>query len=210
MRTLVLCDDTWHPAAIARQGLEPLRQHGFDCEFLENCAEFSAERLNEFSLVVLAKANITSSALEFPWLTLESQMVFFDFIRSGGGLVVMHSGTSQYDQLPVMTDLIGGAFVSHPAQCAVKLEPQIGHALTVGSEPFAVQDEHYFVAMSHSRVDVFLYSRSEHGVQPAGWMRTEGIGRVCVLTPGHNLEVWLHPAFQKLVLNALRWAAKIN
>jgi type 1 glutamine amidotransferase len=47
-------------------------------------------------------------------------------------------------------------------------------------------------------------------VQPAGWTRAEGAGRVCVLTPGHNLEVWLHPEFQKLLLNACRWTAKLN
>jgi uncharacterized protein len=25
------------------------------------------------------------------------------------------------------------------------------------------------------------------------------------LTPGHNLEVWLHPSYQALLLNTLRW-----
>jgi hypothetical protein len=31
-----------------------------------------------------------------------------------------------------------------------------------------------------------------------------------VLTPGHNLEVWLHPDFQKLLHNGLTWLAKLN
>jgi len=55
---------------------------------------------------------------------------------------------------------------------------------------------------------VFLHTRSRHGVQPAGWTRAEGLGRVGVLTPGHNLEVWLHPGFQKLLQNGLNWVAK--
>jgi len=29
-----------------------------------------------------------------------------------------------------------------------------------------------------------------------------------VLTPGHNLEVWLHPAYQALILNGLQWCGK--
>jgi len=58
--------------------------------------------------------------------------------------------------------------------------------------------------------DLFLTSTSEHGTQPAGWTRTEGAGRVCVLTPGHNLEIWLHPAYQALIHNALDWCAKTN
>jgi type 1 glutamine amidotransferase len=73
-----------------------------------------------------------------------------------------------------------------------------------------VFDEHYFMAMNDARADVFLNSLSKHGVQPAGWTRAAGAGRVCVLTPGHNREVWQHPEFQKLLLNALRWAAKMN
>jgi type 1 glutamine amidotransferase len=54
-----------------------------------------------------------------------------------------------------------------------------------------------------------MISRSEHDEQPAGWRRTDGAGRVAVLTPGHNLEVWLHPSYQKLILNALRWCGRI-
>jgi hypothetical protein len=28
---------------------------------------------------------------------------------------------------------------------------------------------------------------------------------VCLLTPGHNVDVWLHPSYQALIQNALRW-----
>lgn len=52
-------------------------------------------------------------------------------------------------------------------------------------------------------MEVFLRTRSEHGVQPAGWRRREGEGRVVVLTPGHFPEVWLHPSMQRLLANAL-------
>jgi type 1 glutamine amidotransferase len=62
--------------------------------------------------------------------------------------------------------------------------------------------------LDDAQADVFLAARSEHGVQPGGWTRTEGSGRVCVLTPGHNLEVWLHPAYQALILNGLQWCGK--
>jgi type 1 glutamine amidotransferase len=112
--------------------------------------------------------------------------------------------------MTVMNSFLGGAFVSHPDQCPVTLEPRPGHSLTAGIEPFTVVDEHYFVALDDAGADVFLHARSKHGVQPAGWRRREGEGRVGVLTPGHNAEVWLHPHFQKLLLNVLRWAAKMD
>lgn len=35
-----------------------------------------------------------------------------------------------------------------------------------------------------------------------------GAGRVCVLTPGHNPEVWSCPSFQALLRNGLRWCGR--
>jgi type 1 glutamine amidotransferase len=61
------------------------------------------------------------------------------------------------------------------------------------------------MALDDMQADVFLAATSEHGTQPAGWTRCEGAGRVAVLTPGHNVEVWLHPDYQALIGNALRW-----
>jgi type 1 glutamine amidotransferase len=206
---LVLCDDQWHPAETIRRGLGVLGD-GFDFEFLEDGAAWSADRMNDFSLTVLAKANITSSKIEQPWLTAESSAAFPDYVRRGNGLVVIHAGSSRYEKLPAMNALLGGAFVQHPDPCAVTLELAKPHPVTAGVKTFTVHDEHYFMAMSGAPMEVFLHSRSEHGVQPAGWTRNEGSGRVCVLTPGHNVEVWRHPSFQKLLWNALHWTAKLN
>jgi type 1 glutamine amidotransferase len=90
----------------------------------------------------------------------------------------------------------------------VTVEPQAGHLLTAGSTPFAAVDEHYQMALDDDQADVFLTTISEHATQPGGWTRTEGQGRVCVLTPGHNLEVWVQPSYQTLLLNALRWCSR--
>jgi type 1 glutamine amidotransferase len=65
------------------------------------------------------------------------------------------------------------------------------------------------MALDDARADVFATTTSEHGEQPGVWRRTEGRGRVAVLTPGHNLEVWLHPSFQALLSNCLRWCGKL-
>ncbi|HEY1719180.1 MAG TPA: ThuA domain-containing protein [Verrucomicrobiae bacterium] len=210
IRTLVLCDDLWHPGAIARRGLKALGDCGFDFEFLKNNADWPVLDWRKFQLVVLAKSNVVSAKKKRAWLTKDSEKVFCDHIRRGTGLVVIHSGTADYAELPVMRGVIGGAFLRHPPQCPVTIEPKPRRPLTKSVTPFMVQDEHYFMKLDDARAKIFLQSRSEHGVQPAGWTRIEGKGRVCVLTPGHNVEVWLHPMFQTLLLNALRWAAKID
>lgn len=209
IRALVFCDDLWHPAATIRRGLEGLGS-SFDFEFVEDALDRSAGQLEGFRLMVLAKANMVSSRSEQPWLTGEAGESLAAHIRRGNGLVVIHAGTSRYENLPAMHALMGGGFVRHPEQCAVTIEPVSGRGLAEGILSFTVRDEHYFMSPVSDDAEVFLQSRSMHGVQPAGWTRSEGEGRVCVLTPGHNLEVWLHPEFQKLLLNACRWTAKLN
>jgi type 1 glutamine amidotransferase len=207
MRTLVLCDDQWHPAATARAGLGALAGSGFEFDWIEDAGEWSAERMASYPLVVLTKANNVSSADHRPWVTEEAQQAFLEYVRAGNGLLVVHSGSAGYQQLPVLRGLLGGVFRLHPPQCQVTVEPRAGHPLTAGSAPFTLKDEHYFMDMDDTTVNLFLTTNSEHGAQPGGWTRSVGAGRVCVLTPGHNLEVWLHPAYQALLGNALRWCA---
>lgn len=206
MHVLVIADDYWHPAKVARAGLEPLDKGDFEFDWIEDGAAWSAEQMAAYPVVILVKSDNTTAANRDPWITSEVQEAFADYVRQGHGLLAIHSGTV-LAKLPVLRGLIGGTFTHHPPQCPVTVEPQQGHLLTTGSEPFTLQDEHYFMELDDPQVDVFMTSTSEHGTQPAGWTRIEGQGRVCVLSPGHNAEVWLHPSFQTLLCNALRWCA---
>jgi len=206
-RVLVICGDTWHPAQVVQQGLGSLADSPFAIEFITHGSQWSLAAMKDFPLVVVAKANHLCSTDQNPWLTAETQPAFRNFVRQGGRLLFVHAGTC-YKDLPDMRAVIGGAFLNHPDQCLVTIEPKAGHPLTTGVNSFTEKDEHYFMALDAADADVFLHSRSEHGVQPAGWTRTEGLGRVCVLTPGHNLGVWLQPEFQNLCRNGLNWLSK--
>ena len=207
MRVLVLADDRWHPAQVAREGLAPLTEEGFTFDWIENAAEWSAEQMAAYPVVLFVKSNNVSATDESPWMTEEVEAAFVDYVRRGNGLLVVHSGSAGYAQTPVFRALLGGVFVNHPAQCPVTVEPQVGHPLTVGSTPFTLTDEHYMMALDDADADIFMTTASQHGIQPGGWTRNEGAGRVCMLTPGHNVEVWQHPSFQMLLGNALRWCA---
>ena len=203
-RTLVICGDRWHPAETVRAGLAPLSTHGFHFAFAD---EIAASSLSASPLVVLARSNIPVRDDQKPWLNAEIAIALRDHLRRGGGFLAVHAGTARYDRSPVMNALLGGAFVRHPESCPVTYESIASHPVTDTILPFTVEDEHYFVAMNDPGANIFLQSRSGYGRQPAGWTRTEGAGRVCALTPGHYPELWAHPMFQKLLLNALRWTA---
>lgn len=208
MNALVLCDDQWHPARTPRAGLTALGDCGFSFDWMENAEAWSAAQLATYPLVVLTKANNVSSTDYRPWMTDAVQADLLAHVQAGNSLLVIHSGTAGYLDLPVLRGLIGGAFIQHPPQCPVTVEPKANHQLTVGAAPFTLKDEHYFMAFDDPEADLFLTTTSSHGVQPGGWTRREGTGRVCVLTPGHNVEVWLEPSFQTLLGNALRWCGR--
>ena len=67
MRILVVCDDPAHPASIIRDGLAPLKDAGFTFDWIENAADWSAERMFEYPLVILTKANCLPTPGESPF-----------------------------------------------------------------------------------------------------------------------------------------------
>ena len=182
-----------------------MEKDGFTFDWIEDAREWSAERMVSYPLVILTKSNHVSSSDQSDWMTDDVESAFAEYVRKGNGLLAIHSGTAGYQEKTILRSLLGGVFTHHPEQCTVTMEIQTNHQLTTSIPPFTVKDEHYFMAMDDPQVDVFMTTRSEHGEQPAGWRRTEGNGRVAVLTPGHNLEVWLHPSYQALILNTMRW-----
>jgi type 1 glutamine amidotransferase len=205
VNVLVLCGDFWHPALIARTGLKSLdgTEFAFDC--IEDTREWSPETMQNYRVVILTKSGNVSSADQSGWMSDHVQAAFVDYVRKGNGLLAIHSGTAIYAEKLVLRKLLGGVFNHHPEQCPVRVTPHPGHPLSLDSKPFTVKDEHYFMDLDDPGADVFVNTESGHGEQPGGWRRMEGRGRVAVLTPGHNLEVWLDPSFQALVRNCLQW-----
>jgi uncharacterized protein len=178
-------------------------------EWIENARDWSAEIMMEYPLVILTKSNNVSSTDQAEWMTDIVQTTFSDYVRKGNGLLAIHSGTAEYQHKPMLRRLLGGVFTHHPEQCSVTINPRPEHPLSAGADLFTLKDEHYFMALDDPRADVFVKTTSMHGEQPGGWTRVEGSGRVAVLTPGHNVDVWLHPSFQALLRNCLRWCGKL-
>ena len=205
LRALALCDDTAHPATLTRDGLLGLGDCGLRFDWLEDPGQWSTARLGGYPLVILSKANNRSRTESAPWATEADGLALAAHVAGGNSLLVLHSGTALYDDAPSLCRLMGGIFTGHPPQCPVTVEPRAEHPLTSGSSAFTLKDEHYQMAMNDPGVDLFLHTTSEHGTEPAGWTRGHGAGRVCVLTPGHNPEVWQHPSYQNLLRNCLAW-----
>lgn len=208
VRTAVFCRDAWHPEILIQKGLSPLARGEFAFDWLTSPTAWETFDPSRYDLLVLAKGNTTDAGDQTPWISPRHEEAFTQHVRSGKGVLFIHGGTC-YRQNPKLRALTGGAFLQHPPPCLITLEPRAGHPITRDVRTDALPDEHYEMILDDAQADVFLHTRSNHGVQPAGWTRLEN-GRVCVLTPGHTEEAWANPQFQKLVDNALRWTAGKN
>lgn len=208
MRILVLCDDRWHPARTVRLGLDPIekdKSNGFAFDWIEDVQDWSEEKMMNYPVVILTKSNNISSKNEAAWMTDKVEDAFLRYLQAGNGLLVIHSGTAGYENQRILRGITGGAFASHPEQCEITVTVHPENPFEINASSFTIFDEHYIMNLDDVMANVFLMTLSEHGTQPAGWTRGEGTGRVCVLTPGHNLAVWLEPSYQELIRKSIVW-----
>jgi type 1 glutamine amidotransferase len=224
MRVLLICDDYWHPGQVPIDGITPLEQKGFQFDIITNANDFSPEMLQQYPVITLCKCDEVSQLDRQSWKTEKVQKAFIDYVEGGGGLLAVHTATVPGKNTEALDKLLGCRFESHPKDSPVTVQPVKPHPVTEGVGLFNETDEHYHINILSSDVDILLasyspaqgeeskykedpYHNAPAAICPAGFVRTQGNGRVCVLTPGHHLAVWLNPQFQRLLENALRWVS---
>jgi type 1 glutamine amidotransferase len=223
MRGLLICDDHWHPGQIPIDGVAPLAGR-IQFDIISNAKDFVPGTLSNYPVVVLVKSDQTSQSDDTPWETEAIQQAFVSYVENGGGLLAIHSATVPSKEADTLNQLLGCKFISHPKACPVTVQPLKSHPVTEGVGMFCETDEHYRLEILNKDADILIASYSgpqgeeskyaedpNHNtpasICPAGLVRTQGKGRVCVLTPGHLLPVWLNPNYQRTLVNALRWCA---
>jgi len=224
MRILLICDDHYHPGEIPLEGIAPLKNKGFEFDIIRNGNEFKPEILADYRTVIMAKCDRVSPIDKSSWKTPLIQQAFVEYVEKGGGLLTIHNGTVAGENTEVLDCLIGCKFKRHPNDCPVLVEPIKPHPITQNVNAFWEVDEHYQIEILADNVEILMASYApEQGsvkrweenpyfntpakINPAGYVRKQGNGRVCVLTPGHHIEVWLNPEYQKVLENALNWCA---
>jgi len=222
MRVLLLCDDYWHPGQIPIDGIAPLAAQGFQFDIITNANDFTPDMLLSYTVVLMDKCDEVSQQDKTSWKTEAIQQAFIRYVENGGGLLVVHSGTVAGKQTNALDLLIGCRFVFHPNACPVTVYPIKPHPVTRDSGMFCETDEHYRLEILKLDIDILIasysppqgaadkyeedpYHNTPAWICPAGYVRTQGKGRVCVLTPGHLLPVWQNFQYQRIIANALKW-----
>ncbi len=144
-----------------------------------------------------------------------------EFVRRGGGLVLLHGGTTMQNNSMAFSEMTGGSFDFHPPQqpIAVKLaEPD--HVLTRAFSPggFTHTDEGYFFKNAYAdknfRPLLFMDASRLTGLEQAvsepiryiSWIKPYGKGRVFVCTPSHNAQSFENPELLQFMLNGIQYA----
>jgi type 1 glutamine amidotransferase len=226
MRVLLICDDYYHSGQVAIDGVEPLKKEGFQFDIISNANDFSSDMLKQYPVVLICKMDEISQTDKQPWKTEAVQNAFAGYVKEGGGLLAVHSATVPSANIASLDKMLGCRFLGHPNNCPVTVQPVKPHPVTEGVGLFCEVDEHYRIEITSPDADILLasysppqgeeskyetepYFNTTAAIYPAGFVRALGKGRICVLTPGHLLAVWLNPQFQKLLSNAIKWCVGV-
>jgi type 1 glutamine amidotransferase len=137
------------------------------------------------------------------------------FVRSGGGLLALHSAVICFDAEPTWHALCGASWnwdaSSHPpvgeADVAVTDAGRV-HSLTTGLEGFTVHDEIYGFLDEEPALSPLLTSSHGGRAHPVLWARDLGEGRVVTDLLGHGPESLADPTHRTILRRAANWARR--
>jgi type 1 glutamine amidotransferase len=209
---LVLIGDQPHEPGHLEEGLRPVFQAvGVVPHFTVDVRALSSKNLAMVQLLVVLRDGLSrgerGNRSPFVWMTSEQERAVVAFVDGGGGFLNLHNSMGLYPPDGPYLDLVGGRYIGHGPLERFRVEViDPAHPVTRGIEPFFVADEQHTPVYDEKRVHLLLRNRSDDDkVGAAGWVREPGRGRLCHLASGHTLEALLHPMYQKLLRNAVRW-----
>jgi type 1 glutamine amidotransferase len=187
----------------------------FDVASSEDVSEFTVENLTRYDTVMFYTTG------ELP-MSSAQKAAFLGFVRSGRGFVGVHSATDTYYEWPDYLELIGGYFDGHPWHQSVRINvadwssalvSHFGPSLEIHDEIYQIRDFDERGSRVLLRLDPSSVDLTRDGVHrrpygwPLAWTRSYGAGRVFYTALGHEAGVWRDTRYQRMLLNAILWAA---
>jgi type 1 glutamine amidotransferase len=138
------------------------------------------------------------------------------FVEEGGGIVALHGASASFSNSKVWLRLVGGSFAGHipgTHKLAIVIADD-KHPITAGVGPFEIIDEEYkhTLPADLERHVLARFRERPPASDPQAnndilWTRQIGKGRVVYNALGHDKHAWTHPAWQKLTIQSIFWAA---
>ena len=141
-----------------------------------------------------------------------------DFVESGKGVVALHHAICGRVDWPWWyEEVVGGRWLFEPANGMpassykhdeeIAVKPVIEHPITKGVGAFRIWDETYKGLWISPKVKVLLETDHPLSDKPVAWIGPYEKARVVYIQLGHDRNANLNPNYQRLVRNAIMWAA---
>lgn len=150
---------------------------------------------------------------------LEKNLI--EYVAGGGGLVLLHGGTTMQINSMAFSEMTGGSFDFHPPQQPVHMQlAEPDHILLRGfnAEGLTITDEPYFFKNAYDKKDfrplLYMDAREltglegepEDPIRYIAWIKPHGKGRVFVSAPTHNAQNFENPQLLQFLSDGLRYA----
>ncbi|GLS90210.1 hypothetical protein GCM10007916_12770 [Psychromonas marina] len=124
------------------------------------------------------------------------------------GFVGIHGASANFLNSRAYLNMLGGRFLIHPVtdDYMYKVE-NVDHPIMTGVDHFTLRSELYLME-TYPPYDVLLYSDYQGFKRPIAWSKPYGLGRVCYLGLGHDVQEVSCTEFQRMVINAVKWTSQ--
>ncbi|SRR6266540_2454650 len=144
-----------------------------------------------------------------------------EFVEAGGGVVALHHVLASVPPWKAFHDLIGGKYLwsseggQPPStyQYDVRMRVRVAddkHPVTRGIADFDLQDEAYGGLWISPDAHVLLTTDHPANSKAVAWVMPDKRARVVTIQPGHGEEAFATPSYRRLLIQAIRWAARRN
>jgi type 1 glutamine amidotransferase len=141
-----------------------------------------------------------------------------DFVEGGKGVVVLHHALLDNQTWTWWSeDVVGGRYRlqregDHPSSGVkdgqqILASPAADHPVLDGIGPFHIVDETYKSMYFSSRIKPLLTTDNPASDATLAWIGPCATSRVVAIQLGHGRSAFGHPAYRRLVHNAVLWAA---
>jgi type 1 glutamine amidotransferase len=200
-KVLLVTDGLFHPPFWGRRYLRKFltRKSGHQIQYVQTLDQF-AEMNDQFAALILY--------FHHKKISDQTINVFDEFIKSGGGVLAIHSATASAKDNHAFTDILGGKFIGHGPVETFTVTPVVPEgAMFKQIGEFRVTDELYIHELQPDIETHFTTIYAGKSV-PVVWTRNHGEGRVCYACPGHKTVTLQNKTYQRLLLQSLEWVIK--
>ena len=173
--------------------------------------------VNQWPYDVIVMYNMTQQ------ITGKQRENFLKLLDQGVGLVALHHCVGAYQDWDEYPKIIGCRYYIRPTivdgqtiasrfaegvSIAVHVADAAENPVTAGLKDFVVRDEVYSNCRFEPDNTYLLTTDHEKSDKKLAWVRTYRKSNVCCILLGHGTSIFSDSAYQRLVHNAILWAAK--